>query len=214
MSKSSLVKRAAQEFRANPRDWIVAVAAVFAAVGTVAAAFLAEFQLSDARKLEKLSFVAQERAQAEGITAWPYATDRSGFPESRGPHGGHVTYIELINTSSQPVYQAVVSLVFVQGAAPRTALGMAQALLPNQQRWYQRTLAVIPPGKSWTYVQGGWAGMFRQPGAEIGFTDQSGRSWIRWASGRLTQIQQPARTYYEVPEPAEWLMPQTNEPTL
>ncbi len=33
---------------------------------------------------------------------------------------GDTSYIEMTNQSEQPVYEVVVSLAFVQGAAPRT----------------------------------------------------------------------------------------------
>jgi hypothetical protein len=205
----------ASSLKKNLRERVVAVAAVLAAAGTVATAVYAEVQLGDLRQTRQqdqaASLAAQRRAQAEEVSAWPYATDPSGFPESKGPFGKEVTYIELINTSGQPVYQAVVSLVIVQGAGPRTGRDMSQTF-PNGVRPLQRTLAVIPPGTSWTYVQAGWAGMFRRPGAELAFTDQGGRTWVRWAWGGLTQIHEPAAEYYQVPEPAEWATPQTTRP--
>lgn len=197
------------------RERIVAGAAVVAAIGTVGALVYAQVQLNDVRAVRQddqtAALAAQRRAQADQVSAWPYATDPSGFPESKGPSGKYVTYIELINTSGQPVYQAVVSLVLVQGAGPRTGRGMDQAFTKGY-RPYQRTLAVIPPGTSWTSVEAGWGGMFRRPGAELAFTDQAGRTWVRWAWGGLTEINRSAASYYNVPEPAEWATPQPTRP--
>lgn len=201
----------------SAREWLLAFVAVFAAVGTVGAAVLAEIQLRDAetaRQQDQASArAAQRRAQAEKVSAWPYATDPTGFPVSKGPGGKQITYFELINTSGQPVYQAVVSLVFVEGSGPRTGPGMTRTFRElHKSNPFQRTLAVIPPGISWTSVPAGWAGMFRQPGAELAFTDQGGRTWVRSASGSLTRIAQNAATYEQVPLPAEWATPQPDRP--
>lgn len=77
------------------RDWLLVGAAIVAALGTATAAILAEVQLSDpetAREQDQTaSRAAQERAQAEQVSAWPYATDPSEFPVSKGPGGKRVT---------------------------------------------------------------------------------------------------------------------------
>lgn len=208
------------EWRPRPqlgsvREWLVAVAAVIAAAGTVAAAWYAQVQINDARHDRQLDQAAQRaaqaRAQADQVSAWPYATDASGFPETQLPNGKLVTYIELINTSGQPVYQAVVILVFVQGAGPRTGREESQMFL-NKFNPLQQTLAVIPPGRSWISVEGGWLGMMKRPGAELAFTDDAGRTWVRSASGALTQIHEAAASYYHVLLPASWVTPQTTAP--
>lgn len=194
------------------REWLIAVAAVIAAGGTVAAVW---YTVVYRHQDQQAALAAQQRAQADQVSAWPYATSPAGLAINGPPGRQRWTYIELINTSGQPVYQAVVNLVIVQGAGPQTGrqqFAFFQSVhRPNP---FYRTLAVIPPGTSWTYMYGDWTGGFRMPGAEVAFTDQGGRTWVRSASGALTRIGEPAANYYDVPLPAEWATPQPNRPVV
>jgi hypothetical protein len=103
------------------------------------------------------------------------------------------------------VYNAVVSLVLVQGAGPRKAVELSE---PTLKQEFQRYLTAIPPGEYETQVSPGWAGMFRRPGIELAFTDHAGRNWIRYANGMLVQIKQAPASYYRLEEPVGWLQPE------
>lgn len=113
-----------------------------------------------------------------------------------------MTYVELKNSSSEPVYQVVVSLVIYQGAGYRTGKERSEAH-KNEGDPYQRTLLEIPPGRSRTYVPGGWAGMSKRAGIEIAFTDQAGRSWLRYSNGYLQPITTEPIAYYGLSLPQE-----------
>jgi hypothetical protein len=108
--------------------------------------------------------------------------------------GEGYTRIVLYNHSSAPVYRAIVSLVFVQGAGPRTG----QELNSSQRLALQRYLTTIPPGESEVQVSAAWAGMMASPGVEIAFTDQAGISWIRYSDGKLGQLAQTPASYYHL----------------
>jgi hypothetical protein len=176
-------------------DWITAVAAVLAAGGTVGAFAAALWQIKqerDARKrLESEVRQRERRAQAQRISAWP-ASEREGQ-----------TIIALLNRSEEPVYRAVVTLVFIQGAAPATAKDVYE--LGRSE--YGRTLSLIPPGRHETCVAGGWGGMSVRPGTELAFSDRAGVHWLRAADGTLTEIPKPPVEYYEIGLPVEWSLP-------
>jgi hypothetical protein len=166
----------------DAREWIVAVAAVLAAIGTVAAFIVAFTQIADERKARKAdqrkAATAERRAQAEQVSAWVSADGEEGVR------------FALANASGSPVYRAVVSRVLVQGAGPQTAKGVDYSEI--EPSGSQRTLAVIPPGESHIMVPPGYAGMGRRPGVEIAFTDRRGRHWVRLATGALSEIHQGA----------------------
>jgi hypothetical protein len=96
------------------REWAIAAAAMFAAFGTVAAAVFAQVQIKDERSVRQHNEDEQRKQEfrkpAEAVSAWPVATDSSGFPTSKGPYEEQVTYVDLSNSSAAPVYQVVVSL--------------------------------------------------------------------------------------------------------
>jgi hypothetical protein len=192
----------------------VTVAAVIAAAGTFAVAAFALVQIKDERSARQHneSELREKEAtqQAERIAAWPAAADSSGLPTSRGPEGRQVTYVDLNNGSSEPVYDVVVSLVFVQGAGPRTGKEVARERLETRQypANTQRTLMDIPPGRSRIWLNGEWPGMMKRPGIEIAFIDASNRAWIRYSNGALEPISKSPLQYYGLPEPQELATPE------
>src|SRR5690348_14601166 len=94
--------RAASHQRRSWHEYAVAIAAVVAAIGTVAAAWFAQVQIADERAArhddERAQRAADLRSQAVQVSAWPVATDSSGFPLSNTPEGP-VTKIALYNGS-------------------------------------------------------------------------------------------------------------------
>lgn len=139
----------------------------------------------------------QDRAQAGGISGAVVAGP-NGAEVEEDPHGGGFTAIVLNNHSPLPVYNVVVSLVIVLGAGPHQGreLGNGSAL--------QRYVATLPPGASEVRVSPGWAGMGAVPGVELGFTDQNGRSWLRYPNGKLVALTKPAASYYKLEQPVGW----------
>jgi hypothetical protein len=123
----------------------------------------------------------RRRAQATEVAGW--------YDSSTQEH--RVTPAHLINGSSVPVYQVVVSLVLVQGAGPREGRQLREE--NGQDR---AVLDALPPGSWITYLGPGWAGMSRWPGIELAFTDAAGAHWLRPATGQLRRLRvSPLRWY-------------------
>jgi hypothetical protein len=144
----------------------------------------------------------ERRAQAERVSAWPLSY--SGNAEQ--------TVIVLHNGSDEPVYLAVVSFVFIQGAGPHS--GKELAARPDLFARFVNTFAVIPPGRHFTTVPGGWAGMMKRPGVELAFVDRAGMSWLRTAEGRLSEIDREPADYYGLSRPVGWDIPSDAPPEV
>lgn len=65
----------------------------------------------------------------------------------------------------------------------------------------------LGPGEWRIGVESGWALMAARPGAEVGFTDAAGRSWIRRANGELERIRTNAIDHYRIPRPVDFTAP-------
>jgi hypothetical protein len=140
-----------------------------------------------------------QRHQADQVAAWidePASTAMLAPTPQPGP-----TPIALANTSSQPVYDAIVRLVFKTGGWPR-----------EDAEFWERArslLSVIPPGE-WSADVTRWKpGGGRHPGVEIAFTDRAGRHWLRTSEGKLTRLAVPPLEHYglTVPGSGTWRIP-------
>lgn len=131
-----------------------------------------------------------ERSQAALVAAW------LGGPEEREYGESAPDYVSVLNGSLVPVYDAVATLVFVQGGGPRR--GEDDRPLFDGRAVF----AVVPPGR-WYFAMpySGWRGVSAHPGIEIGFRDAHGQSWIRRATGDLVKIDQNPIDYYRYPRP-------------
>jgi hypothetical protein len=181
-------------------DWIVAIGTAVAAIGTAGTLIAGLIQIGNersARRRDELTMQARERrAQAARVSAWPIAASSS-----------ERTSIALLNGSESPVYRAIASLVMIQGAGPREGRELQDYL-----RQYQTSLALIPPGKFFTSVAGGWAGMSRRPGIELAFTDAAGIHWLRSADGSLSELALAPADHYRITPPLSWETPTDTPP--
>jgi hypothetical protein len=188
-------------------DLLTAGGTALAALGTVGTLMAALWQINTERnarqRLERQAEQRERRGQAERISAWIALGARASAPGQPVDDEGARTWIALLNRSKEPVYQAVASLVLIQGAGPRTG--------KETRPEYRATLSVIPPGRYYIDVAGGWAGMSARPGVELAFTDCAGTHWVRAANGDLTQIEKAAVDYYELGLPQAWSIPVTDE---
>jgi hypothetical protein len=191
------------------RENAVAIAAVATLLVGIAGVLIAYLTLSNQTATESQAQAqrqsAERRDQAEQVSAAPIA-GREGVPISHEPDGREVTRVGLYNRSNVPVYNAVVTLVLVQGAGPHAAVELTD---PSLRSEFQRYLTAIPPGEFETQVSAGWGGMYRRPGIELAFTDHAGHHWIRYASGQLVEIKQEPSQYYKLEQPVSWLQPET-----
>ena len=144
----------------------------------------------------------RQREQADHVAAWigePATTAMLAPTPDPGP-----TPIALENSSAQPVYQAVVTLVFITGRAPYSD--------ETGQR-FRKLLSIVPPGR-WTAEVNRWEpGGGRHPGVEIAFTDRAGRHWLRRATGDLIKLSRTPLEHYglAVPSSGTWHVPNPRE---
>lgn len=172
-----------------------------ASIGTVAAFGVALFQINTERsrrhELDNMQRYERHRAHATLISAMPGPVER---PEG-GDHLDGRTSIDCINASSEPAYNVVVGIVFIQGAAPRTTEEMMELRLGDEtyEGLPATTLSILPPGRSRAWIAGtGWTSvMAGRAGAEIAFTDRSGAHWIRRATGGLEELPTDPLSYFQ-----------------
>lgn len=135
---------------------------------------------------------ASLRAQAERVSAWAVAANMGDGRDA----------VQLLNNSDEPVYNAVVSPVHVQGAGWR-----AGEEIPTGLQHYRSVLSVLPPGTWETSVDGGGGGMNLHLGIELAFTDRAGEHWLRRATGKLEHLKQSAPGYYDLDLPLGLSLP-------
>jgi len=129
------------------------------------------------------------REHASRISAW---LDSSREDEEK-------SYARITNASKEPVYEIVVFLVYIQGAAPKT--GEDWMRLEDTGYTTSSTFGVLLPGDWLGEVPRPEGGMNIQPGIEIAFTDHNNKHWIRRANGLLEEIPKSAIDYYNLARP-------------
>jgi hypothetical protein len=149
--------------------WVGAIATVLAAIGTVGTLI---WTVRQTVALRREAAHKGERAQAESVCAWihgDWAVDNTTF--------------RLRNGSHEPVYNAVVDFVWLQGAAWHTAQQAPEGLEANRIR---AILQVLPPGDYTVDIAGPTNHVTQgAPGVELAFTDAANRNWVRGATGQL-----------------------------
>lgn len=128
------------------------------------------------------------RAQADLIATWV---------------GGDGVVVS--NGSPQPVYDVVVTGVYSHGAAPKRG----EDFEPGPQ--LRQTISSLAPG-TWTLPMQWDGGMRIHPGAEIAFTDQHEKHWVRRATGRLERLSTDQLAHFNVDLPPIWASPTAMPP--
>jgi hypothetical protein len=144
--------------------------------------------------------LASERNRRQGRERREQADKVSGWITSDWMHhrdDGKQT-VALLNASSEPVYQAVIHLVFVQGGPP------TGREMDKDMPGFREAVLVIPPGRHTLTLTELFHHMHRRHGVELAFTDKSGVHWLRDARGRLSEINQAAPDFYELGLPVDW----------
>jgi hypothetical protein len=114
--------------------------------------------------------------------------------------------VALLNSSDEPVYEAVASFVFIDGSGPMRGEDASRELEARRVR-----IGVIPPGRWRVCVAGGWNGMYSRLGVEVAFTDHAGVHWVRRADGQLEQLPRGAFDYFELPRPLDLTPPERDD---
>lgn len=204
-----------------------------AAFGTVSAVVVALVQVrrertarlhQEIKDREKADLDREERhrSHARLISAWTARAEE--VPEDKRllretPKGQEWTYdfrtpVFMNNSSSEPAYEVVVGLVFIQGTAPhsleehlatrsqhedsrKAAVEAGATHVSLHQPLPMTTLSILPPGTWRIWIQGKWhGGLGGRNGAEIAFTDRSSHYWIRRGNGDLEEIPTSPLRYF------------------
>lgn len=140
--------------------------------------------------------------QARRVSAWAVAFEQE--PEGLFPDTyGRVPYarkVNLTNSSTEAVYELVVYLVWVQGAAPHTGEELQARSGGGKGGIFRRRaiVQILPPGNYWLKLAGPTnTPMQGRLGVEVAFTDGAGRHWVRRVpSGNLESLDStPVRHY-------------------
>lgn len=171
-----------------------------AALFTGGALFTALFQIRTERhiraKNEADVLEDRNRAQASHVSAWIKET---------WAHD-HQMWHAVQNTSHEPVYQVIITLVSIQGAGiPREGADIKGSWLPYHFRSY---LSVLPPGKFYVSMPTGAQSMLVRFGVEVAFTDARGHFWVRKGDGYLEQLQSNPVEYYGLDSIVDWRYPE------
>jgi hypothetical protein len=174
-----------------------------AAIGTIGALAAALYQISNERKRrltqEMHDRTERHQAQARLIAAWigeiEHHSGDSGTDRGR-------TAIQLLNGSKEPIYAVLASLIYIQGAAPKSTeawFEMRKQAPPDQQVSPPvAILSILPPGRWKIWIDGSsWGILSGRIGAEIAFTDRAGAHWIRRAKGNLEELATPPFKHFE-----------------
>ncbi|MEU2333945.1 hypothetical protein ABZ608_10075 [Streptomyces sp. NPDC013172] len=153
----------------NVTDWLTGVGTVGTLLFAVVTLAWDQWQRRRDRK----------RLQADQVSAWFISSNEDD------------SAVTILNTSGAPVYQVVVSPVYMKGDGH-----LFDGRQLNQTR--RRTIGVLPPGQFRVSVDPFDNGMLRHPAVEIAFTDSSGRYWCRSGLGKLTALRKSPVTYYNL----------------
>jgi hypothetical protein len=173
-----------------PEYWWVAGLGLIAAAGWVTSVCIA---LRHVRNARRTPAPIDRRAQAELVSVWP------------GPKADPQP-VALLNSSDEPVYEAVATFVFIDGSGPMRGEDASPELAARRIR-----VGVIPPGRWRVSINGGWNGMYSRLGVEVAFTDGAGAHWVRRADGRLEQLPRRAFDYFEQPRPLDLTPPEPDD---
>lgn len=200
-----------------------------AAIGTVSAVAAALLQVARERRA-RLSQEVQDRkdrhlAHARLISAWtgpagpvPEA-DRVEYSNADSDWAfNYRTPIYVQNSSAEPIYEVVVGIVFIQGAAPRTLEGILNLRQQRRQQTAElaakgvdvstegtafqgspvTTSGIVPPGTWRVWIRGkGWTSILAgRGGVDVAFVDRAGVSWVRRAMGPLEELPKRPLEYF------------------
>jgi hypothetical protein len=172
-------------FYFSNKEWLGDVATWVSGIGIVSTFIIGFIQINNERKVGKEK---EHKEQAERISAFI-------FKETTAR-----TTIALLNLSPEPIYEVIVSISVFQ------TTGASHPTKPSHQ--YTSFLSVVPPGKSFTFVDGGYHEMAFHPAIEIAFKDVKGKSWVRTGRGVLKEIFKSPVEYYKLHHPLNWCLPE------
>lgn len=149
-------------------------------ISLAVAFFVAAHNYSSERRKRK-------RFQANNISCWI------------GRRNSQSGNISLVNNTPIPVYNVIVTIVFIQGAGPKKGETISSS-------WKYRFISdTLPPGAHSCFINfDGLYGMHAHFGVEIAFTDSVGCNWVRRAQGNLMKIKKTPFEFYSLTAPYEY----------
>ncbi len=191
------------------------VATWFTGLATFGAFVVAFVQINNERKIRKNQ---ERKCQAEHISAYIAKEEK------------YKAWITILNSSAEPIYEVIVSIVAFQGAnrGPKHIAfllngklrlryarfeRMEEAISSSHQARFaiQPFLSVVPPGKAHVTADADYHGMSFHPSIEIAFKDVRGKSWVRSRRGDLTETSQSPVNYYKLSRPLGWQSPEQEQ---
>lgn len=140
------------------------------------------------REMANQNQVLARQSQARSVSAW--LDDPHSIP-------AHAT---LANSSTEPVFQVVMSLVGIQGAGPPTDASEA----PGNYE-FRTCVGVLPPGEFHFDLPSAGHAMNIHLAIEVAFSDGAGVHWVRHGDGILSELPCSAPDYYSLPRPIHWV---------
>ena len=165
-------------------QWLGDIGTWVSGLGIVCTFIIGFIQINNERKIRKEK---ELREQAEHISAFI-------FKETPAK-----TTIALLNLSKEPIYEVIVSISVFQGT------NMTHPT--NTAHQYTSFLSVIPPGQSYTQVDGSYHELAFHPAIEIAFKDVKGKCWVRTGRGVLKAISKSPVEHYKLHPPLNWRLP-------
>ncbi|MEC0710136.1 hypothetical protein P8881_21635 [Bacillus haynesii] len=190
--------------QANFGDWLgfmgSYIGGIISGVATFATVIFAIYQLqtqqANAALNELKSQENEKRFQANKIAAWIDSENRRS----------QMLY-SIQNSSDLPIYQAIITLVSIQGAGPPRNGDEV-----GGDYKYRVLLVTIPPGKFYTVSDSNGKGMHIEYGVEVAFTDAKGIHWVRKSNGQLKEIKKRPLEFYDIPLPVSWSKVNSEKP--
>lgn len=165
-------------------SWVGDIATWVSGIGIVSTFIIGFIQISHERRIRREK---ERKEQAERISA---------FIVKETPAK---TTIALLNLSQEPIYEVIVSIAAFQGP-----VGVNHHSISRQ---YTSFLSVVPPGKSFTFVDGRYHELSFHPAIETAFKDVKGKNWVRTGRGALKEISKSPVEYYKLHRPLNWKLP-------
>ncbi|WP_432624331.1 hypothetical protein [Bifidobacterium sp.] len=134
-----------------------------------------------------------EDSQANKVSAWLSLK----APDNDPYRDGQRQWVNIRNSSTQSVYNVVISSGVIFGAGDASGKG----------REHASVIATLPPGEYQVDIPHLDFGMSKEFAAVISFTDTTGQSWVRDANGKLSKIKQNPYEYMETGLPPELTTP-------
>lgn len=147
---------------------------------------------------------AMIRAQAVSISAWSSGSEPTNSTDPREASVRSV--LTIANRSDAPVYEVVVNLVLIQGAAPRMGEDWMRVSKDSgtTQLPFGKVFGAVGPGQWRMTVDPGWAVQQARPAAEIAFTDAAGNHWVRRGTGKLERLRKSPIAHFGIRGPIDY----------